>query len=105
MLFLPSLPHAAFVCVHHADLSFVDSPTAKILGQIIESLYSVKQVVPSRHMESARIENSLDTFYLELPEYLKWGLSGDTMAQVPPPHILTLNMQYWNTVLLLHRPL
>jgi hypothetical protein len=105
MLFLPSLPHVVFVCVHHVGLSLVNSPIARILGQIVESLYSVKQVVPSRHMENTRIENLLDAFYLELPEYLKWDLSGDTTAHVPPPHVLTLNMQYWNTVLLLHRPL
>jgi hypothetical protein len=77
--------------------------SASILGQIVESLYSLKQVVPSRHAEAARIEKQLDRFYMDLPHFLKFD--GSTQSPPPPPHVLTFNMQYWNTVLLLHRPL
>ncbi|PVG01630.1 hypothetical protein CPB86DRAFT_871039 [Serendipita vermifera] len=77
---------------------------SSILGQIIESLYSVKQVVRSRHTEANRLEEILDRFYLDLPESLKCDFTNGAPAELPPPHVLTLNMQYWNAVLLLHRP-
>lgn len=76
---------------------------ASILGQIVETLYSVKQVVHSRHAEANRLEEQLEAFYLELPAYLKCDLSNAPMP-IPPPHVLTLNMMYWNAVLLVHRP-
>ncbi|KAG8837598.1 hypothetical protein FRC18_008823 [Serendipita sp. 400] len=77
---------------------------SSILGRIVETLYSVKQVVPSRHHEASRIEELLDGLFLELPPYLKVDLSAGAPTQLPPPHILAFNMQYWNAVLLLHRP-
>jgi hypothetical protein len=46
----------------------------------------------------------LDKWYIDLPEHLRHE-SGPSKLPVPPPHILTLHMQYWCTVLLLHRPL
>jgi hypothetical protein len=76
---------------------------ASILGQVVETLYSVKQVVHSRHAEANRLEEQLEAFYLELPAYLKYDASNSAMP-VPPPHVLTLNMMYWNAVLLVHRP-
>ncbi|CAG7850422.1 SubName: Full=Uncharacterized protein {ECO:0000313/EMBL:CCA69624.1} [Serendipita indica DSM 11827] len=80
------------------------SRLSSILGQIVESLYSVKQVVPSRHHEASRIEEALEALYLELPTYLKVDLSSGIPRNLPPPHIVVLNMQYWNAILLLHRP-
>ena len=76
---------------------------ASILGQIVETLYSVRQVVHSRHAEANRLEGQLEAFYLELPAYLKYDASNSAMP-IPPPHVLTLNMMYWNAVLLVHRP-
>ena len=78
---------------------------ASILGQIVESLYSVKQAVPSRHQEASRIEEALEALYLDLPSYLKIDLSSGIPRNLPPPHVVVLNMQYWNAILLLHRPL
>ncbi|KAG8835837.1 hypothetical protein FRC17_000801 [Serendipita sp. 399] len=77
---------------------------SSILGRIVETLYSVKQVIPSRHQEASRIEELLDALFLELPPFLKVDLSAGAVTQLPPPHILVFNMQYWNAVLLLHRP-
>jgi hypothetical protein len=76
---------------------------ASILGQVVESLYSVRQVVHSRHVEANRLEEHLEAFYLELPAYLKYDASNPA-TPIPPPHVLTLNMMYWNAVLLVHRP-
>ena len=77
---------------------------ASILGQIVETLYSVKPVLTSRHHEATKLEEQLDTFYLDLPAYLKYDASKPG-SPIPPPHVLTLNMMYWNAVLLVHRPL
>ncbi|KIM22896.1 hypothetical protein M408DRAFT_28343 [Serendipita vermifera MAFF 305830] len=74
-----------------------------MLGQVVEALYSVKQMVHSRHQEALKLEEQLETFYLDLPTYLKYDAANPS-TPVPPPHVLTLNMQYWNTVLLVHRP-
>jgi hypothetical protein len=79
---------------------------AFIMGQILEGLYSIKQAVPSRHGEAARLEEALDKWLLVLPDHLKLDINSIKNGAPPPaPHILVLHMQYWNAVLLLHRPL
>lgn len=76
---------------------------AGILGKIVKSIYAVRPV-SSRHAESTILEGFLDKWYIELPEHLRYD-PGSTKQPIPPPHILTLHMQYWCAVLLLHRPL
>lgn len=79
---------------------------AAIISQILEGLYSIKQIVPSRHREAARLEEILEKWLLVLPDYLKVDINSIKNGAAPPaPHILILHMQYWNAVLLLHRPL
>ncbi|KAF9224716.1 hypothetical protein BS17DRAFT_45386 [Gyrodon lividus] len=80
-----------------------------ILSKIVQSVYAIRSVL-SRHAESVHIEGLLDKWYLDLPEHLRFELRYDSMGNlscargIPPPHILTLHMQYWCTTLLLHRP-
>lgn len=76
---------------------------AGILSKIVQSIYAVRPV-SSRHAESIILEGLLDKWYIELPEHLRYD-PGSTKHPIPPPHILTLHMQYWCAVLLLHRPL
>lgn len=57
-----------------------------------------------RQPEFVRIEQLLDKWYIELPEHLRFDASLPKYYTQPPP-VLTLHMQYWCTVLLLHRPL
>ncbi|CAG8681951.1 48_t:CDS:2, partial [Acaulospora colombiana] len=45
-----------------------------------------------------RLEELLDRFYLDLPEILKCDFTNGAPNELPPPHVLTLNMQYWNAV-------
>lgn len=79
----------------------------------------------SRHHASVQLDKMLDKWYLELPEYLQLPSTmlgvrtatnhvadegstsgeGGGGAKLPPPHVLTLHMMYWCSVLLLHRPL
>lgn len=73
-----------------------------LLGRIVVCIYGIRPV-SSRHVESVHFESLLDKWYLELPENLRHE-PGSTKFSPPLPHVLTLHMQYWCTVLLLHRP-
>lgn len=69
----------------------------------MQCLYAIKP--PSyRHQELQRFEKMLSKWYLDLPEHLRYDPATQKNT-VPLPHVLTLHMQYWCTVLLLHRPL
>lgn len=76
---------------------------AIILSRILQSIYAVRPP-PGRHTEALQLEQLLDKWYIELPDALRYDAGGARSA-VPPPHVLTLHMQYWTVVLLLHRPL
>jgi hypothetical protein len=76
---------------------------AGILSMIVQAIYAVRPI-SSRHAESAVLEGLLDKWYIELPEHLRHEPCSSTHP-VPLPHVLTLHMQYWCAVLLLHRPL
>ncbi|KAG5636297.1 hypothetical protein H0H81_008496 [Sphagnurus paluster] len=71
-----------------------------ILGEIIQTIYAVRP--SNRHSEAEIMEKSLDRWYIDLPEHLRYE-PGSNRRPTPPPHVLTLHMQYWCTVLLLHR--
>lgn len=77
--------------------------TAGILGRIVQAIYAVR-IASNRLVESVVLEGLLDKWYIELPNHLRFE-PGLSKRPVPPPHILTLHMQYWCAVLLLHRPL
>ncbi|KAF9563839.1 hypothetical protein CPC08DRAFT_721409 [Agrocybe pediades] len=76
-----------------------------ILSMIAQTIYAVRPV-SSRHAESTVLEGLLDKWYLELPEHLRYepSLSSSSKSTTPLPNVLTLHMQYWCAVLLLHRP-
>ncbi|PPQ69684.1 hypothetical protein CVT25_012922 [Psilocybe cyanescens] len=72
-----------------------------ILSNIVQSIYAVRPL-SSRHAESAVLEGLLDKWHIELPGHLRCEPSS---SKAPPlPNVLTLHMQYWCAVLLLHRP-
>lgn len=73
-----------------------------ILSMIMQCLYAIKAPV-YRQSEFSRFEKLLSKWYLDLPDYLRHDPAASKNA-APLPHILTLHMQYWCTVLLLHRP-
>lgn len=88
-----------FNCCHLLTLS----NTAGILSTIVQAIYAVRPV-SSRHAEALVLEGLLDKWYLELPDHLRYD-SNAVNKPTPLPHVLTLHMQYWCAVLLLHRPL
>jgi hypothetical protein len=90
------------------DLSFQVSDltrlAANILGEVVQHVYAVRPGL-GRHSESIRLETLLDKWLLDLPEHLRFDPSNWKKSHPPSPFVLTLHMQYWCVVLLLHRPL
>ena len=74
-----------------------------MISEICQAIYSIKPA-SNRPAELARLDSQLTKWLLELPEPLRYDPASPKNPP-PPPHILTLHMQYWCTVLLLHRPL
>ncbi|KAI0267274.1 fungal-specific transcription factor domain-containing protein [Gloeopeniophorella convolvens] len=74
-----------------------------VLSKVIQAIYAVRPG-PSRHSESLRFEEALDKWYLDLPEHLRFDPNNWKKPTPPSPYVLTLHMQYWCVVLLLHRP-
>ncbi|KAF9448449.1 hypothetical protein P691DRAFT_792603 [Macrolepiota fuliginosa MF-IS2] len=95
-----------------------------ILSAIIQAIYAVRPFPGApgtltspvarpagRQAETAKrgavLEGVLDKWYFDLPEHLRYdcAVTADRDASsLPPAHTLTLHMQYWCAVLLLHRP-
>ena len=73
------------------------------MSNLVETVYAVRPPAGlSRQAASALIEKRLDMWYIGLPKHLELNC---TTKVVPPPHVFTLHMQYWCSVLLVHRPL
>ncbi|KAJ6511534.1 fungal-specific transcription factor domain-containing protein, partial [Mycena vitilis] len=81
---------------------------AGILSQIVQSIYALRPA-GSRHAELVVLDGQLDRWRLALPAHLHHdparSTRGGGVGEVPLPQVLTLHMQYWCAVLLLHRPL
>lgn len=96
-----------------------------ILSSIIQAIYAVRPFASTtgtlgspiarpagRQAETVKqaaiLEGVLNKWYLDLPEHLRYDIAAtpdrDASSSIPPAHILTLHMQYWCAVLLLHRP-
>ncbi|KAL5478360.1 hypothetical protein ACEPAI_2544 [Sanghuangporus weigelae] len=75
---------------------------SSILAMIMQAIYAVNPV-SSRHFEALQLERTLDRWYMDLPEYLRFDTSVRS-TNIPPPNVLILHMQYWCVVVLLHRP-
>ncbi|CAE7227860.1 unnamed protein product [Rhizoctonia solani] len=84
------------------------SKLSAILSRIVEALYSIR-LAPgaSKSAERVQLEEELEKWMLNLPAYLRYDITRGVIegcGKVPPPHVLTLHMMYWCSVLLLHRP-
>ncbi|KAG6817027.1 hypothetical protein H0H87_000651 [Tephrocybe sp. NHM501043] len=65
---------------------------AGILALIVQTIYAIHPT-SSRHSDARFLEGLLDKWYIGLPEYLCCEI-GSTKRPTPPPHVLTLHMQY-----------
>ncbi|KAH9915218.1 fungal-specific transcription factor domain-containing protein [Fomitopsis serialis] len=98
----PTFPDVTPVPSHIISCFSEAAKLSIILSMIMQCLYAIKP--PSfRHQELQRFEKMLSKWYLDLPNHLRYDPAAPKNP-VPLPHILTLHMQYWCTVLLLHRP-
>jgi hypothetical protein len=99
-----SLPHSVRLWPVHSNLLISLIFAANILSEVVETIYAVRPS-QARHSESLRLGALLDKWLLDLPEHLRFDPSSWKKSHPPSPFVLTLHMQYWCVVLLLHRPL
>ncbi|KAJ6481874.1 fungal-specific transcription factor domain-containing protein [Mycena sanguinolenta] len=78
---------------------------AGILSQIVQSIYALRPA-SSRHAELVVLDGLLEKWHLALPTHLQHDPARTIRSGVETPlqQVLTLHMQYWCAVLLLHRP-
>ena len=71
---------------------------------MLAKVYRVSRanVTPSRELR-AGMHTRLSQWSLDLPEHLDYKVQSSRPC--PAPHVLAMHIQYWATVLLLHRPL
>ncbi|TDL17280.1 hypothetical protein BD410DRAFT_730171 [Rickenella mellea] len=89
--------------VSHTLSCFNAATTLSIIqGCIVDQIYPVRKTPNARQMKDlSGLETRLGQWYRNLPKHLHYDVSNN--SPVPPPHILTLHVQYWCSVLLLHR--
>lgn len=102
-------PQLASVCAfrlstHLTEARLTKNFSAGLLSMIVQGIYAVRPL-NSRHAESDLLEKELDKWYLSLPEHLRYEPGASKPGTKHLPNVLTLHMQYWCAVLLLHRPL
>ncbi|KAH8083353.1 fungal-specific transcription factor domain-containing protein [Cristinia sonorae] len=109
----PSMPMIEDPLEPHPDINYAMSShitscfnefakLSIILSMIVQTVYSIRRP-NSRSSEHSRLEQLLDKWYYELPEHLRFDPASQKDSELPP-HVLTLHMHYWCSVLLLHRP-
>ncbi|KAH9974092.1 fungal-specific transcription factor domain-containing protein [Lactifluus volemus] len=89
--------------IHTLSCFNASAALSTILSDVVQIIYAVR---PSqgRHSESLRLGTLLDKWLLDLPEHLRFDPNTWKKSHPPSPFLLTLHMQYWCVVLLLHRP-
>ncbi|GAA6042703.1 hypothetical protein JCM8097_003755 [Rhodosporidiobolus ruineniae] len=76
---------------------------AVIINRIISNIYAIRIRVLGQSSETllSLLDQSLASWYLALPPHLQFNPNG---TKVPPPHILSLHLQFYSSLILLHRP-
>lgn len=92
---------ANFVCPPRRSPLYL---TDVIAGEVLAKIYRVSRanVLPSREIRES-LHSRLSQWSLDLPEYLDYKVPSNRPC--PAPQVLAMHIQYWATVLLLHRPL
>ncbi|TDL26037.1 hypothetical protein BD410DRAFT_562461 [Rickenella mellea] len=87
----------------HAMSCFKAAATLSLIqGRIVERLYAVRRLPDAMQGQLAEeLEKHLDHWYQTLPSHLHYDSLNTNL--IYPPHVLTLHIQYWCAVILLHR--
>ncbi|KAI8994086.1 fungal-specific transcription factor domain-containing protein [Trametes punicea] len=74
-----------------------------ITGEILAKVYRVsrERITPPRELRQ-KLYHRLLQWAFELPEHLDYSVKSSRPC--PAPHVLAMHVQYWASVLLLHRP-
>lgn len=82
----------------------------EILGRVLQNVYSVKSQLLSASAQNEGVlgilDNALTAWYTHLPLHLQYppGTANGDAASVPSPAVCQLQMIYYTTIILLHRP-
>ncbi|EIW62469.1 uncharacterized protein TRAVEDRAFT_160349 [Trametes versicolor FP-101664 SS1] len=92
------VPAVHFGYLRHISALYV------ITGEVLAKVYRVSRAhtVPPRAIRQ-ELYSRLLQWALELPEHLQYNPTASSRP-CPAPHVLIMHVQYWATVLLLHRP-
>ncbi|GAA6061791.1 hypothetical protein JCM10212_004847 [Sporobolomyces blumeae] len=76
---------------------------AVIINRIISNIYAIRIRVLGQSSETllSLLDQSLASWYLALPPHLAYNPAS---SKVPAPHILALHLQFYSSLILLHRP-
>ncbi|GAA5858288.1 hypothetical protein JCM1840_001131 [Sporobolomyces johnsonii] len=76
---------------------------AVIINRIISNVYAIRIRVLGQSSETllSLLDQSLASWYLALPPHLAYNPAA---KKVPAPHILALHLQFYSSLILLHRP-
>ncbi|GAA5843186.1 hypothetical protein JCM11251_001678 [Rhodosporidiobolus azoricus] len=91
-------------CRSHALSCFnAAGALAVIINRIISNIYAIRIRVLGQSSETllSLLDQSLASWYLALPPHLQYNPAG---TKIPPPHILSLHLQFYSSLILLHRP-
>ncbi|GAA5936055.1 uncharacterized protein JCM15063_002694 [Sporobolomyces koalae] len=76
---------------------------AVIINRIISNIYAIRIRVLGQSSETllSLLDQSLASWFLALPPHLSYNPAS---SDVPAPHILSLHLQFYSSLILLHRP-
>ncbi|GAA5966610.1 hypothetical protein JCM3765_005674 [Sporobolomyces pararoseus] len=76
---------------------------AVIINRIISNIYAIRIRVLGQSSETllSLLDQSLASWFLALPPHLTYNPAS---SKVPAPHVLALHLQFYSSLILLHRP-
>ncbi|GAA5916517.1 uncharacterized protein JCM6883_005446 [Sporobolomyces salmoneus] len=76
---------------------------AVIINRIISNIYAIRIRVLGQSSETllSLLDQSLASWFLALPPHLAYNPAS---SKIPAPHILALHLQFYSSLILLHRP-
>ncbi|KDE03870.1 hypothetical protein MVLG_05692 [Microbotryum lychnidis-dioicae p1A1 Lamole] len=89
--------------VHAMSCFSAAGALAVVINRIIANIYAIRIRVLGQSSETllSLLDQSLASWYLALPPQLVYSPAS---KRVPPPHVLSLHLQFYSALILLHRP-